>query len=99
MTPEEISGDYEWETGKVIVEAFAERDPLEVPGVLVAGHGPFAWGPTASTAVESALALEICAEIALKTLALKPTVGELPAALREKHFLRKHGKDAYYGQT
>ncbi|MEY2905886.1 MAG: ribulose 5-phosphate epimerase [Verrucomicrobiota bacterium] len=99
MTPEEISGDYEWETGKVIVEAFAERDPLEVPGVLVAGHGPFAWGPDASKAVEYALALEICAEIALKTLALNPSVGELPVALREKHFLRKHGKDAYYGQT
>jgi L-ribulose-5-phosphate 4-epimerase len=99
MTTEEISGDYEWETGKVIVEAFAERDPLEVPGVLVAGHGPFAWGPDASKAVEYALALEICAEIALKTLALNPSVGELPVALREKHFLRKHGKDAYYGQT
>jgi L-ribulose-5-phosphate 4-epimerase len=99
MTPGEISGDYEWETGKVIVEAFAKRDPLEVPGILVAGHGPYAWGPTALKAVEYALALEICAEIALKTLALNPSISELPAALREKHFLRKHGKDAYYGQT
>jgi L-ribulose-5-phosphate 4-epimerase len=99
MTPGEISGDYEWETGKVIVEAFAKRDPLEVPGILVAGHGPYTWGPTALKAVEYALALEICAEIALKTLALNPSISELPAALREKHFLRKHGKDAYYGQT
>ncbi len=98
MTPEEISGDYEWETGKVIIEAFAGSDPMEVPAVLVAGHGPFAWGTTAHKAVEYALALEICAEIALKTLALNPSVGELPVALREKHFLRKHGKDAYYGQ-
>ena len=99
MTPEEISGDYEWETGKVIIEAFVGCDPMEVPAVLVAGHGPFAWGTTAHKAVEYALALEICAEMALKTIALNPSVGELPVALREKHFLRKHGKDAYYGQT
>lgn len=99
MTPEEINGDYEWETGKVIAEAFSGRDPLEVPSVLVAGHGPFAWGPTAPKAVEYALALEICAEMALKTLSLNPSVVKLPTALSEKHFLRKHGKDAYYGQA
>ena len=98
MTPKEINGDYEWETGKVIVEAFEENDPLEVPAVLVAGHGPFAWGPNAPKAVEYALALEICAEIALKTLSLESSIARLPEALREKHFLRKHGKDAYYGQ-
>ncbi len=98
MTPEEINGDYEWETGKVIAEAFEGLDPLEVPAVLVAGHGPFAWGPTAPKAVEYALALEICAEMALKTIALNPAIARLPEALREKHFLRKHGRNAYYGQ-
>ena len=98
MTPEEISGDYEWETGKVIIEAFAGSDPMEVPAVLVAGHGPFAWGTTAHKAVEYALALEICAEMALKTIALNPAIAQLPKALHEKHFFRKHGKDAYYGQ-
>jgi L-ribulose-5-phosphate 4-epimerase len=99
MTPEEINGDYEWETGKVIAEAFAGRDPMDAPAVLVAGHGPFAWGPSASKAVEYAHALEICAEMALKTLSLNPGIGELPKVLREKHFLRKHGKNAYYGQA
>lgn len=99
MTPEEIDGDYEWQTGKVIAEAFLELDPMDVPAVLVAGHGPFAWGPTAPKAVEYALALEICAEMALKTLSLNLSSGELPRALSEKHFLRKHGKDAYYGQA
>jgi L-ribulose-5-phosphate 4-epimerase len=99
MTPAEINGDYEWETGKVIAEAFSGRDPLEVPAVLVAGHGPFAWGPTAPKAVEYALALEICAEMALKTLSLNPAAGKLPEALSEKHFLRKHGRNAYYGQA
>jgi L-ribulose-5-phosphate 4-epimerase len=67
--------------------------------VLVAGHGPFAWGPSAAKAVEYALALEICAEMALKTISLNPAASELPEVLREKHFLRKHGKDAYYGQA
>ncbi len=98
MTPEEINGDYEWETGKVIAEAFEAFDPVDVPAVLVAGHGSFAWGPTASKAVEYALALEICAEMALKTIALNPAIARLPEPLREKHFLRKHGRNAYYGQ-
>jgi L-ribulose-5-phosphate 4-epimerase len=99
MTQEEINGDYEWETGKVIVESFEGKDPLEVPAVLVAGHGPFAWGANALKAVENAIALEISAEMALKTIALNPAIARLPEALREKHFLRKHGKDAYYGQS
>jgi len=99
MNPDEINGDYEWETGKVIVEAFEGLDPLEIPAVLVAGHGPFVWGPNAAKAVEYALALEICSEMALKTIALNPAIARLPEALREKHFLRKHGKNAYYGQA
>lgn len=98
MTPEEINGDYEWETGKVIVEAFENLSPLDCPAVLVAGHGPFAWGSSAAKAVEYALALEICAEMALKTLALNPSVESLPEVLLQKHFLRKHGSNAYYGQ-
>ena len=99
MTTEEINGDYEWETGKVIIEAFSGSDPMEVPAVLVAGHGPFAWGFSASKAVEHALALEICAEMALKTIALNPVISRLPESLIETHFLRKHGKNAYYGQV
>jgi L-ribulose-5-phosphate 4-epimerase len=99
MTPEEINGDYEWETGGVIAEAFEKLDPNEVTAVLVAGHGPFVWGPTAAKAVEYAMALEICAEMALKTLALSPSAESLPEVLRDKHFLRKHGKNAYYGQS
>jgi len=99
MTGSEINGDYEWETGKVIVEAVAPNDPLEVPAVLVAGHGPFAWGATVQKALEHAQALEVCAEIALKTISLNPAIARLPEALRERHFLRKHGLDAYYGQS
>lgn len=98
MTEAEIAGDYEWETGKVIVETFENLNPLDCPAVLVAGHGPFAWGASAAKALEYALALEICAEIALKTLALNPSIKTLPRALLEKHFFRKHGSSAYYGQ-
>jgi len=98
MTPEEVSGEYEWETGKVIVERFAGIDPLHVPAVLVRNHGPFAWGPSAAKAVETALALEIVADMALKTLSLNPAAAGAPAHLLEKHFFRKHGPSAYYGQ-
>ena len=98
MTLQEINGDYEWETGKVIVEAFAGSNPMDIPAVLVAGHGPFAWGSTAAKALEYALALEICAEMGLKTLTLNSASMELPQILRDKHFLRKHGSTAYYGQ-
>ncbi len=99
MTPEEVGGEYEWETGKVIVERFAEICPLNVPAVLVRNHGPFAWGHSAAKAVETALALEIIATMALKTLSLNPSVAPAPAHMLEKHFFRKHGPGAYYGQT
>lgn len=99
MTPAETAGDYEWETGKVIVERFAGIDPLHVPAVLVRNHGPFAWGPSAVKAVETALALEIIADMALKTLSLNPSAAAAPAHLLEKHFFRKHGPSAYYGQS
>lgn len=98
MAPEEIAEDYEWNTGKVILEAMEGGDPLEKPGMLVFGHGPFAWGETASRAVENAQALEIAAALALKTLALDPQAPPLPKPLLEKHFRRKHGVGAYYGQ-
>lgn len=99
MTPAEIGGEYEWETGNVIVERFARIDPLSMPAVLVHGHGPFAWGPDFMKALENALALEIVADMALKTLALSPEAEPLHRPLLDKHFLRKHGSGAYYGQA
>lgn len=98
MTVEEIGGEYEWETGKVIVECFADLNPMEVPAVLVNDHGPFAWNVTAAKAVEYALALEVAADMALKTFSLSPDQAPVSSALLDKHFLRKHGKNAYYGQ-
>jgi L-ribulose-5-phosphate 4-epimerase len=98
MTEQEVTGSYEWETGNVIVERFKDLNPEEVPGVLVQGHGPFAWGATGAKAVENALALEIVAEMALKTFALQPAQASIPQYLLDKHFQRKHGPDAYYGQ-
>lgn len=90
--------DYEWNTGGVIAEAFAGSDPLEVSAVLVRGHGPFAWGASAEKAVENAFVLEEVAEMALKTFQLVAQAEILPLPLRDKHFLRKHGAWAYYGQ-
>ena len=98
MTDAEIEGNYEWETGNVIIERFKNLDPLEVPGVLVHGHGPFAWGPGGIKAVENALALEVVAEMALKALQLNPQTKPISQCLMDKHFLRKHGAGAYYGQ-
>jgi L-ribulose-5-phosphate 4-epimerase len=98
MTPDEVGGDYEWETGKVIVEAFGGINPLEVPAVLVRNHGPFAWGSSAAKAVETAQALEIVADMALKALTINPSAVPAPAHLLDKHFFRKHGENAYYGQ-
>ena len=99
MTPEEVRSAYEWETGNVIVERFRGIDPAEVSAVLVHGHGPFVWGPSGKKAVENALALEIIAEMALKTLQLDPHALSVEKHLLDKHYLRKHGADAYYGQS
>ncbi|MBI3945518.1 MAG: L-ribulose-5-phosphate 4-epimerase AraD [Armatimonadetes bacterium] len=93
-----LSGDYEAETGHAIVRAFADVAPLEVPGVLVAGHGPFTWGASAAHAVENSIVLEQVALTALLTEALAPGIGGISTQLRDKHFLRKHGAGAYYGQ-
>lgn len=98
LTQEEVEADYEWETGKVIEESFTHLDPLAMPAVLVRNHGPFTWGKNAATAVENAQALEIVAEMALKTLDLNPRSMAVPDYLLDKHFSRKHGAKAYYGQ-
>jgi L-ribulose-5-phosphate 4-epimerase len=98
MTPEEILRAYEWETGNVIVERFRDLDPNTMPAVLVHGHGPFAWGPSGAKAVENAQALEIVAEMARNVLALNPAAEPLSHFLLDKHFFRKHGPAAYYGQ-
>lgn len=99
LTAEEIDQAYEAATGEVIVETFAGKNPLEIPAVLVRHHGPFVWGPTGAKAVETALALEIIAQMAQQTLALQPAIGPIPEKLSETHFLRKHGATAYYGQA
>jgi L-ribulose-5-phosphate 4-epimerase len=98
LTEEEVRSGYEENTGKVIVDRFAELDPVAVPGVLVANHGPFAWGRDAADAVKNGLALEFIAEMALGTLALAPQAGSIPRYLLDKHYMRKHGPNAYYGQ-
>lgn len=98
MTVKEVEGAYEWETGNVIVELFSEVNPLEVSAALVRNHGPFVWGKSGAKAVETAFALEIVADMAAKTFALNPTAAGAPAHLLKKHYDRKHGPGAYYGQ-
>lgn len=99
LTPDEIAGEYEYETGLVIVEALAGREPLAMPAALVAGHGPFAWGRDTAHAVENALVLEETARMAWLTEALAEEARPIPRNLLDRHFLRKHGVGAYYGQT
>lgn len=100
MRDEEIASDYELNTGKVIVETFAERgiDPLQIPGVLVFSHGPFVWGKDAFEAVHNAVVLEELCAMAIKTVAINPQVERMQQTLLDKHYLRKHGPRAYYGQ-
>ena len=98
LTPREIKGDYETNTGHVIVESFKKLNPMEHPAVLVAGHGPFTWGRNVDDAVHNAVVLEFVARLASETLRLNPRVKPMESALLQKHFLRKHGKNAYYGQ-
>jgi L-ribulose-5-phosphate 4-epimerase len=98
LKPGEIKSDYEANTGRVIVRTFARREPLSCPAVLVAGHGPFAWGRTVAAAVENAVVLEHLARLAGETLRIFPSVRPMQRVLMEKHFLRKHGPGAYYGQ-
>lgn len=100
MQDAEIQGEYELETGKVIVETFRTRniDPMQVPAALVASHGPFAWGKDADNAVHNAVVLEEVAYMNLFSLQLTPNLPDMQQTLLDKHYLRKHGKNAYYGQ-
>ncbi|MDQ0206872.1 L-ribulose-5-phosphate 4-epimerase [Alkalicoccobacillus murimartini] len=98
MTAKEIQGAYEAETGHVIVETFEENRYDHVPGVLVYAHAPFAWGKDAMEALHNAVVLEETAKMATSTIAINPQAGSMQQELLDKHFLRKHGKHAYYGQ-
>ena len=100
MTPEEIEGSYELETGNVIIETFRERriDPDQVPAALVYSHGPFAWGKDAMNAVHNAVVLEEVAFMAFHAMTLTPGLPPMQQELLDKHYLRKHGPGAYYGQ-
>ena len=101
MTPEEIGGEYELETGNVIIETFRERniDPAQVPAVLVRSHGPFAWGTDPMDAVHNAVVLEEVAFMNFHAKMLNPEMGPMQQELLNKHYLRKHGANAYYGQN
>lgn len=100
LTEAEVQSAYELETGHVIVETFAQRglNPVHTPGVLCASHGPFAWGRDAAEAVYHAAVLEEVAHMALMTCQIRPDASPAPEYVQEKHFLRKHGPNAYYGQ-
>jgi len=98
LTDEEIEGDYESNTGKVIAARFANLDHHAIPGVLVAYHGPLTWGKDPAEAVANSVVLEETARMGLATRQLAPSAGRIPQALLDKHFLRKHGARAYYGQ-
>lgn len=98
MTPKEIHGEYEKETGKVIVSTFDGIDPMSIPAALVHSHGPFAWGKDAKEAVHNAVVLEEIAFMNFHSLMLNPEQTKMQTELLDKHYLRKHGKNAYYGQ-
>jgi len=98
MTDNEINGKYEEETGKLIVETFADRNPNDIPGVLVNNHGPFTWGRDALDAVHNSVYLEYIAMLAFNTILLNNSAQPIKPQLLDKHYLRKHGSNAYYGQ-
>jgi len=99
MNDEEIAGAYELNTGAAIVRAFEDLDEMAVPAVLVANHGPFAWGADAGKAAENAWMLEAVARMAYFSVQINPQAGAVGKALHDRHYLRKHGKEAYYGQA
>ena len=98
LTEEEVESGYEKNTGTLIIERFKDLDPVSMPGVLVAGHAPFAWGKKAGDSVRNGLILERIAEMALGTFQLNPDEKDLPQYIKDKHYQRKHGPNAYYGQ-
>lgn len=98
MTPQEIAGEYEKETGRVIIETFAGKSPADIPGVTVHSHGPFAWGRDAMDAVHNAVVREEVAFMDWHAMMINPAAGRMQQELLDKHYLRKHGKNAYYGQ-
>lgn len=99
LSAEEIANEYERNTGTAICRAFANLDPDAIPAVLVAGHAPFCWGKDAHEATHNAVVVEYVAKMAYRSLGINPGAKPLPAELHDKHFLRKHGKTAYYGQV
>ncbi|MGH9609893.1 MAG: L-ribulose-5-phosphate 4-epimerase AraD [Candidatus Acidiferrales bacterium] len=99
MPSGEIQSEYEWNTGQAIIRRFASLDPLSMPAVLVAGHGPFCWGASADDAAHNAIMLEELAHLAYLTVTIRADANAIADALRDKHFLRKHGPNAYYGQS
>lgn len=99
LTREEIEEGYEKNTGLVIIETFKGMDPMHVPAVLCKNHGPFTWGTDAANAVHNAVVLEEIAKMNLMTELLSPTAAPAPQCMQDKHFMRKHGPDAYYGQN
>ncbi len=99
MQPLEIQSEYEWNTGEVIIRRFANLDPLSTPAVLVSGHAPFCWGPSPAEAAHTAVVVEELAHMAYLTLAIRQDARGISQSLRDKHFLRKHGPKAYYGQN
>lgn len=98
LTPEEIAGEYEKETGAVIIETFRDRFPADIPGVVVHSHGPFAWGASAHEAVHNAVVMEEVAFMDWHAMMIAPGAGRMQSELLDRHYLRKHGKNAYYGQ-
>ncbi len=99
MTGNEINGEYEKETGRIIVETFVGKNPGDIPGVLVNNHGPFTWGKDAFDAVHNSVYLEYIAMLAFNTILLNPSAQSLQPQLLNRHYLRKHGSNAYYGQV
>lgn len=95
---DEIKNDYELNTGKVIIETIGESDPMAIPGILVREHAPFTWGKDANDAVHNAVVVEEVAKMAFRTISIDPQTLPISQTLLDKHYLRKHGKDAYYGQ-
>lgn len=98
LTREEVEEAYEKNTGRVIIETFSGREPMHTPGVLCAGHGPFTWGKDAADSVHNAVVLEELSRMAMWTITINPDAAALPDHVADKHFLRKHGPNAYYGQ-